>query len=69
MCSYCLQTPCDPRCPNAELMKPILYCEACGAIIYEGDDFYHDLCGVDLCEDCVRKCLKSAEMEDCKIEF
>ena len=52
MCSVCLQDPCDPRCPNAEPERPALTCDSCGRTIYEGDDFYRDVDGDDLCEDC-----------------
>lgn len=51
MCDVCRQTPCHPRCPNAEI--PIFdLCEKCGAKIYDGDDYF-EVDGNNYCEDCV----------------
>lgn len=40
MCSECLQTPCDPRCPNAEPTprEPVATCGICNDDIFAGDD-------------------------------
>ena len=40
MCSLCLKTPCDSRCPNAPEPKVILACSECGTGIFEGEKFY-----------------------------
>lgn len=39
MCSECLKTPCDSRCPNAPAPEPIFECEFCDDGIVPGDDF------------------------------
>lgn len=44
MCSICLQTPCDSRCPNALERKPALYCERCGEPLFAGDRHYSSIC-------------------------
>jgi len=54
MCSECLHTPCDSRCPNAPEPTLYEYCHNCGCEIYLGDDAYViDDCLY--CEDCVNK--------------
>ena len=60
MCDICLQSPCNPRCPNAEEPKVYTRCEVCGGKIYEGDDFYKVL-DIDVCEDCLQNSRKCAE--------
>ena len=35
MCSLCLKTPCDSRCPNAPEPKPVVNCKECGGGICE----------------------------------
>lgn len=37
MCSLCLKTPCDSRCPNAPEPKPVVNCKECGVGIFEGE--------------------------------
>lgn len=51
MCAICLQSPCHPRCPNAEPDKPVLYCDQCKEPIYVEDDYYH-IDFQNLCLDC-----------------
>lgn len=54
MCSLCLKTPCDSRCPNAPEPKPVVNCKECGVGIFEGERFYDSEKG-PICEDCMRK--------------
>ena len=54
MCSICLQTPCDSRCPNASGMKGIHTCSACGEEIFEGDK-YLEVDGEFVCEECINE--------------
>ena len=53
MCSLCLKTPCDSRCPNAPEPKPVVNCKECGVGIFEGERFYDSDKG-PICEDCMR---------------
>lgn len=53
MCRECLQTPCDPRCPNAPDSPVLAYCDNCGVELCEGDTAF-SCSGVVLCEDCVK---------------
>lgn len=63
MCIECRQTPCHPRCPNADPPKPVFLCGWCNAEIYESDDYFEiDDCQV--CESCISDCSKTAERED-----
>lgn len=39
MCSVCLRTPCDSRCPNATEPEHIYECEFCDGGITYGEDF------------------------------
>lgn len=57
MCDICCQSPCNPRCPNAEPTPRewVANCDICGEKIYEGDDviklddyIYHYDCVSDL---------------------
>lgn len=52
MCSLCLKTPCDSRCPNAPEPKPVVNCKECGVGIFEGERFYDSEKG-SICEDCM----------------
>ena len=52
MCSLCLKTPCDSRCPNAPEPKPVVNCKECGVGIFEGERFYDSEKG-PICEDCM----------------
>lgn len=42
MCSYCLTSPCHPRCPNAPEPVPKYVCSECGEGIFEGDKFFEN---------------------------
>ena len=39
MCSVCLRSPCDPRCPNAPEPPSVHTCKDCGEGIVSGDEF------------------------------
>lgn len=52
MCSLCLKTPCDSRCPNAPEPKPVVNCKECGVGIFEGERFCDSEKG-PICEDCM----------------
>lgn len=60
MCHICLQTPCHPRCPNANEPDLFALCVNCDRKIFEGDDYY-ELDGEPWCEDCIEKSRKTAE--------
>lgn len=62
MCEICLRTPCHPRCPNAPEPPVFDECEACGAEIYEGDEYY-EIDGHNYCEACVNGGYKTAEID------
>lgn len=72
MCEICLQSPCNPRCPNADEPKEVYTCAECRDPIYVGDN-YVELAGVYLHEDCVTieilldelgTCVKEAELDN-----
>lgn len=63
MCSVCMSNPCNSRCPNAEEEKTVHICMNCGEDIYEGDDYY-DIDGEAWCEECIKDCKKTAELND-----
>lgn len=52
MCSICLKSPCDARCPNADSTIPVTVCSECGAGIYEGDKYF-DSGNKKICEECM----------------
>ena len=52
MCSICLKTPCDSRCPNASESKPIYVCDKCGYGIFQGEKFFDGPDGY-ICEECI----------------
>lgn len=52
MCSVCLQTPCDPRCPNAADPKGVDDCILCESPIVPGDE-YGKINGLSYCESCL----------------
>lgn len=53
MCSMCLQTPCNPRCPNADEPKAIHTCGICKEGIFAGMKFYTTYDGKNICEECL----------------
>lgn len=63
MCSECYQTPCHPRCPNAEYEEQVVcYCDECKTEIYEGEKYY-EIHGKIYCECCIDDCKKIAEVD------
>lgn len=63
MCEECRQTPCHPRCPNADEPRVVTVCDVCDSKIYEGDTMYK-IEGMCICEDCISKGETCAEMDD-----
>ena len=54
MCAQCRQTPCDPRCPNAEEPEPAFICGWGGEKVW--DNLAYDMeGGILVCRDCVEK--------------
>lgn len=62
MCNECLQVPCHPRCPNADI-TPLLECDICGHDIYEGETIYQ-IDGKTICEECIEDSRTTAEGYD-----
>lgn len=62
MCDVCRTHPCHPRCPNAPEPPVYAECEACGAEIYDGDEYY-EIDGRNYCESCVLNGYKTAEVD------
>lgn len=62
MCDLCLQSPCPPRCPNADPPKAVFVCSGCGDDIVEGQDYY-DILGEQFCEDCIYDAKEVAEFK------
>lgn len=52
ICEICLKTPCDARCPNAELPPIVHYCSECGEPIYDEDEFFY-FGKVKYCVNCI----------------
>ena len=52
MCSVCLQTPCDSRCPNAADPKAVDDCILCNHPIIPGEE-YGKINGLCYCESCL----------------
>lgn len=63
MCDMCLQSPCNPRCPNAPEPPAIHKCMHCDEDIVEGEGYY-DVDGEPWCEHCMNKCYTFAEVEE-----
>lgn len=63
MCEICLQSPCHPRCPNAQDPPVVCLCCQCGNEIYEGDEVY-DINDEKWCEFCVKECCHIAELDE-----
>jgi hypothetical protein len=40
ICEVCLKSPCDMRCPNAEMPPIVYFCSECKEAIYDGDEYY-----------------------------
>lgn len=52
MCSMCLTSPCNPRCPNAPEPVAVKICSRCSAGILEGEE-YLDSDNGSICEECL----------------
>lgn len=63
MCDICRQSPCHPRCPNADDPVTVFVCSGCGRSIKEGDDYW-DIMGEQFCERCINKAQKVAEYDE-----
>ena len=67
-CPICGRSPCAAGCPNEDPPEPALTCDCCGEVLYEGDEYYSDIDGDNLCENCFytwsrRRC-KTASLDD-----
>lgn len=63
MCAERRQTPCHPRCPNAEPERPVYFCDGCGKGIYDGEEYY-PLFSERYCVECIEGNRKTAERCD-----
>lgn len=62
MCEICRQYRCPSGCPNAPEPPLFTKCEACGAEIYDGDEYY-DIDDHKYCESCVQGGYRTAEVD------
>lgn len=60
MCEICHRSPCHPSCPNYE-PEQVYTCDECENPIYECDTYY-SFEGYALCEECVDKHKRTAEV-------
>ncbi len=54
-CPICGRFPCAAGCPNEDPPEPVLVCEECGEEIMDGEEYYRDIDGANLCENCFDK--------------
>lgn len=52
MCSICLQSPCNFRCPNATEPKTVYQCSVCGEGIYRWQKYFETVKGY-ICDECI----------------
>lgn len=52
MCSICLQSPCNLRCPNATEPKAVYRCSVCGEGIYRWQKYFETVKGY-ICDECI----------------
>ena len=52
MCSVCLTTPCNPRCPNAPEPVPVYTCDWCNEPIFENEEYMETPEG-PVCKECI----------------
>lgn len=52
MCSMCMSSPCNSRCPNAPEPISVFLCRKCGFGIFEGEKYFESEEG-PICEDCL----------------
>lgn len=62
MCYICNQSPCHPRCPNAEQAKAVHECITCNDGIFEGDHYFDSPAG-PVCEWCISRMTAMEMME------
>lgn len=62
MCSVCLRSPCDSRCPNAPELEPKHICIRCEEGIYESDSFFQSEEG-PICAECMHDMPKDDLLE------
>ena len=62
MCEICRRHRCPSGCPNAPEPPLFTKCEACGAEIYDGDEYYN-IDEHNYCESCVQGGYRTAEVE------
>jgi hypothetical protein len=58
MCIECIQTPCHPRCPNAEpdpYMPLPCSVSGCRNEIHLGEEYFDDYGDVIICRDCLEE--------------
>jgi len=68
MCSVCLNSPCDYRCPNAEEMLPQHYCISCDCGIEHGKNYLDTIEG-KICEGCMEDMSVREILELCGMEL
>lgn len=68
MCSMCLSTPCNPRCPNAPEPVPVLECVMCHEGIIDGEEYLETEKG-PMCRDCIEELSVTDFMELVGAEF
>ncbi len=61
MCQECRQTPCHPRCPNADDPPIVCYCDNCDGEIRDGDTMYK-IGSERFCEECITRGRTDAEV-------
>ena len=66
MCKICGKYICPSGCPNAKEPAIFAKCEACGAEIYDGDEYYN-IDGHKYCESCVSGGYRTAEVYEDEI--
>ena len=62
MCDICHRNPCAGGCPNAPDPPIFAKCSECGYDILEGEEYY-EIINEPICEECVWKARKIAEVE------
>jgi len=68
MCSVCLNSPCDYRCPNAEVVLPVHYCVSCDCGIEYGKR-YLDTTEGKICEGCMEDMSVNEILDLCGMEL
>ena len=67
MCEICRRTPCDCRCPNAEVVEPytIGTCENCDGSIYSNNTYWTDIeCNKFCSRDCAHEYYGLQEVDE-----